>query len=128
MIMRGQENFADYFPQFPLSLLSSTTLLLLPSYASPQALVLVSLVNTTLLFAPPIYMSRFWNKSTQMRIPFLEKFNEAIQGSEKVVSVLGTLVVGWGVGGLVWWMEGGNAVWVLAVGLRIWYWVQMGAL
>ncbi|KAI8936658.1 hypothetical protein NX059_007055 [Plenodomus lindquistii] len=111
-----------------LSFLSSTTLLLLPSHATPPTLLLTSGLNTLFLFASQTHMNRFWNDSTQTRVPFLEKFNEAIRGSEKVVWALGTLGVGWGAAAIVWWMKGGNGIWGFAVGLRVWYWVRKGGM
>ena len=47
-------------------------------------------------------MASFWNESKQTRIPFVEKFNEAIRGSEKVVWLLGTLSFAWLASGAVW--------------------------
>ena len=48
-------------------------------------------------------MQRFWNKRTQVRIPFVEKFNEAVRGSEELVTVQQLLALGWLVVGVVWW-------------------------
>ena len=71
-------------------------------------------------------MASFWNDSQQTRIPFVEKFNEAIRGSEKVVLLLGTLSIGWAAAGVVWLgvASGGNgilglAVWALVMGGRV---------
>lgn len=70
-------------------------------------------------------MAGFWNEREQTRIPLVKDFNEAIRGSEKVVLLLGTLGLGWGVAAGVWVVgmgEGlmGLAVWVVAVGARVW--------
>lgn len=75
-------------------------------------------------------MANFWNNATQTRIPFVERFNEAIRGSEQVVWLLGTLGIAWAGAGLMWgamsmgWIQGATTVWGVAVGLRVWYWVQ----
>ena len=50
-------------------------------------------------------MAAFWNEGSQVKVPFVEKFNEAIKGSEQVVGVLGLLSLAWvGVGAL--WLFG----------------------
>jgi hypothetical protein len=71
-------------------------------------------------------MANFWNDTQQTRIPFVEKFNEAIRGSEKVVLLLGTISISWATAAAVWvgTANGGNgllglAVWGLVVGGRI---------
>jgi hypothetical protein len=71
-------------------------------------------------------MANFWNDNKQARIPFVEKFNEAIRGSEKVVLLLGTLSMGWAVAGAVWLgvANGANgilglALWALVMGGRV---------
>lgn len=77
-------------------------------------------------------MAHFWNESNQARIPFVEKFNEAVRGSEKVVWILGTLGVGWAAASVVWagmamgWIGGGNAGWGVVVGLRVFYMAKLG--
>lgn len=40
-------------------------------------------------------MGQFWNDRNQVQVPFVEKFNEAIKGSELVVKVLDLLLFGW---------------------------------
>lgn len=77
-------------------------------------------------------MANFWNESNQTRIPFVEKFNEAVRGSEKVVWILGTLSFGWAAASAVWasmeigWISGGNIVWGLVVGCRVFYMLKLG--
>lgn len=59
-------------------------------------------------------MADFWNESKQTKIPFVEKFNDAIRGSERVVLVLENLAFSWGVAGCVWalgWGGLGVGVW-----------------
>lgn len=81
-------------------------------------------------------MANFWNESNQTRIPFVQKFNEAVKGSEKVVWLLGTLSFGWASAGLVWAaLLGGviaegsvNGLWGFPVGLRVMYMAQNGGL
>ncbi len=71
-------------------------------------------------------MGSFWNDKEQTRIPFVEKFNEAVRGSEKVVWILGTLSLGWAVAGGVFMAVDkgvvtsatGLAAWVSVVGVR----------
>ena len=69
-------------------------------------------------------MANFWNDKEQTRIPFVEKFNEAIRGSERVVLLLGTLCTSWAVAGAVWLgvANGGSAV----LGLAVWGLVMGG--
>lgn len=71
-------------------------------------------------------MANFWNDSNQTRVPFVEKFNEAIRGSEQVVLLLGTLCLAWAAAGGVWagMVYGGSgmlglAVWGLVIGGRV---------
>jgi hypothetical protein len=45
-------------------------------------------------------MERFWNDREQVRVPFVERFNAAVKGSEEVVRWLGVLGVAWGVVGV----------------------------
>ncbi|KAF1834778.1 hypothetical protein BDW02DRAFT_322286 [Decorospora gaudefroyi] len=111
-----------------LSLLTSTALIFLPSYATPRAIITASAVNAAALYASRTHMARFWNESKQAKVPFVDKFNEAIRGSEKVVLLLGTLSQAWAVTGMVWFgmANGGSvllglATWGLAVGGRVVY-------
>jgi hypothetical protein len=79
-------------------------------------------------------MANFWNERVQTRVPFVEKFNDAVRGSETVVMVLGTLSLSWGVAGAAWaavgrgWIGGfgGVALWCVPVGLRAVWAVQNG--
>ncbi|KAF1936500.1 hypothetical protein EJ02DRAFT_358985 [Clathrospora elynae] len=116
-----------------LSFLAASALVLFPSSASPTVLLATSVASAAATFLSRTHMANFWNESKQTRIPFVEKFNEAIRGSEKVVLVLGTLSIGWTVAGAVWaamanGLPGalGVAVWGLAVGYRVMYMVQQG--
>lgn len=65
-------------------------------------------------------MRNFWNEGNQVRLPFVQKFNEAVKGSEEVVGVLGSLVLGWCSAGLLWYFDVGagrmNAVYFAVVG------------
>lgn len=47
-------------------------------------------------------MAGFWNDREQVKVPFVEGFNEAVRGSETVVSLLGVLGGLWGLVGCVW--------------------------
>jgi hypothetical protein len=47
-------------------------------------------------------MAQFWNEGNQVQVPFVEKFNEAIKGSEQVVGVLGLLSLAWLAAGVMW--------------------------
>jgi hypothetical protein len=98
---------------------------LLVDRTSPKVLATTAIVNSAILLVTRQHMANFWNDSTQTRIPFVQKFNEAIRGSEKVVEILTTLALSWGVAGL-WWglagsgIGGGIIPYVLVVGLRTW--------
>ncbi|KAH7136077.1 hypothetical protein B0J11DRAFT_519871 [Dendryphion nanum] len=86
-----------------LSLLTSTSLLFTSSSSSPYFPYLC-LVSAAYLGAARIHSGRFWNEKEQTRIPFLQKFNDAVRGSERVVQVLGLLAWTWagiGVGGFI---------------------------
>lgn len=65
-------------------------------------LVAAALFNTAILFFSRTQMANFWNDRNQLRVPFIEKFNEAIEGSEIVVKVLGWLCGAWFVAGFLW--------------------------
>ena len=52
------------------------------------------------------HMSRFWNPETQIQVPMVERFNEAIRGSEAVVRLLGVMFWTWVEAGVVWWLVG----------------------
>jgi hypothetical protein len=47
-------------------------------------------------------MANFWNESNQTRVPFVQKFNDAVRGSEQVVRLLGALSTSWVLAGLGW--------------------------
>lgn len=49
-------------------------------------------------------MAGFWNDSKQVEVPFVEKFNEAIRGSKRVVDLLTLLVSSWVLAEVVWRM------------------------
>ena len=75
-------------------------------------------------------MHNFWNERTQTKIPFVEKFNDAIRGSETVVVLLEVLAFSWGVAGCVWALEWGVlglGLWAGVVGARgAWAFNQVG--
>lgn len=74
-------------------------------------------------------MANFWNESTQTKIPFVEKFNDAVRGSEKVVWILGTLSLAWGSAGVVWAVNGGwlgTLVWAGVTGVRTVFMLNQG--
>ena len=75
-------------------------------------------------------MHGFWNEGKQTKIPFVEKFNDAIRGSEKVVLVLETLAFSWGVAGAVWALNFGAlgvGVWMGVAGAKTtWAFNQLG--
>lgn len=61
-----------------------------------------SAANTVMLLFARTHMANFWNESVQTRVPFVQKFNDAVRGSEQVVRILGALSAAWGVAGLGW--------------------------
>ena len=65
--------------------MASTALLLVPRFATPSVLVAAGVANGAALYLSRTHMASFWNDRTQTRVPFVEKFNEAIRGSEQVV-------------------------------------------
>ncbi|KAI4714445.1 hypothetical protein J4E89_000125 [Alternaria sp. Ai002NY15] len=109
-----------------LSLLTSTALLIVPSLSSTKVLVGAGAANAAAAYLARVHMNNFWNDRNQTKIPFVEKFNEAIRGSELVVLLLGTLSLGWAAAGGVWagMANGGSGilglgVWGLVVGGRV---------
>ncbi|KAF7453128.1 hypothetical protein A1F94_011819 [Pyrenophora tritici-repentis] len=109
-----------------VSFVTSTALLLVPRFASPSVLIATGVANGMALYLSRTHMANFWNDNTQTRVPFVEKFNEAIRGSKQVVLLLGTLCLAWGAAGGIWagMANGGSgmlglAVWGLVVGGRV---------
>ncbi|KAF2686115.1 hypothetical protein K458DRAFT_239588, partial [Lentithecium fluviatile CBS 122367] len=80
-----------------ISLLVSlvTALTLLFRSTGKIGLVSAALLNVVALFASRTHMANFWNEKNQTKVPFMQKFNEAIKGSEAVVGVLGLLSFAW---------------------------------
>lgn len=119
-------------PQLLASFLASTTLILVPSFRSANVLTAIGFVSASVVFLSRTHMANFWNESTQTRIPFVEKFNEAIRGSEKVVWILGTLSFAWASAGLAWALMAGGVttsgtlIWSLVTGARVVYMVKSG--
>jgi hypothetical protein len=95
--------------QLVVSLLTSLTLLATNYRSSPTALATASIANAGVMLATRTHMGNFWNSSIQTRIPFVEKFNDAQRGSERVVGVLGF--------GLLWGRAGWMGEWF---GLFLW--------
>jgi hypothetical protein len=108
--------------QLVVSLLTSLTLLATNYRSSPTALATASIANAGVMLATRTHMGNFWNSSIQTRIPFVEKFNDAQRGSERVVGVLGYLSASWGLAGGIWvavgqgWVDG-RVVWVVPMGI-----------
>jgi hypothetical protein len=61
-----------------------------------------SIANAAALFFARNHMANFWNEKNQTRVPFVQKFNDAVRGSEQVVSILGALCASWVVSGVGW--------------------------
>jgi hypothetical protein len=70
--------------------------------SDPVVLVMAAAANTALLALARQHMAAFWNDREQVRIPFVDKFNDAVRGSERVVWILGVLSASWGVAGVGW--------------------------
>ncbi|RYN42657.1 hypothetical protein AA0112_g1583 [Alternaria arborescens] len=109
-----------------LSFLTSTALVIIPSLATTKLLICAGVANAAAAYLSRVHMANFWNDKNQTKIPFVEKFNEAIRGSELVVLLLGTLSLAWAVAGGVWtgMANGGSGilglgVWGLVVGGRV---------
>lgn len=84
-----------------ISLLSSLSILTNTPSSSTNTRAVIAFGNAAIVLVARQHMAAFWNESEQTRIPFVEKFNEAIRGSEQVVRVLGGLGLVWGAVGLV---------------------------
>ncbi|KAF2785984.1 hypothetical protein K505DRAFT_330658 [Melanomma pulvis-pyrius CBS 109.77] len=95
-----------------LSALASLSLLT-PLLAAPRSALPLAVLNTALLTASRVHMQRFWNKRVQTQIPFVEKFNRAVKGSEELVTVLQLLALGWAAAGVLGWVAGNWRVAVL---------------
>ncbi|KAH8701306.1 hypothetical protein GQ44DRAFT_717843 [Phaeosphaeriaceae sp. PMI808] len=85
-----------------ISFLSPLILLSTPYRSSSTIMISVGTANATMLFFTRAHMAAFWNESNQTRIPFMEKFNDAVRGSEKVVRVLGAASTSWGLSAAGW--------------------------
>ncbi|KAH7070631.1 hypothetical protein BKA63DRAFT_420491 [Paraphoma chrysanthemicola] len=70
--------------------------------SSPTVLIAASAANTIMLLFTRTHMANFWNEKVQTRVPFVQKFNDAIRGSEQVVWLLGALSTSWALSGLGW--------------------------
>ncbi|KAF2024949.1 hypothetical protein EK21DRAFT_77584 [Setomelanomma holmii] len=82
----------------PLVLLST-------SYgSSTTVLVTAAGANTAMLILTRQHMANFWNEKEQTHVPFVQKFNDAIRGSEQVVFLLGALGASWALSGVGWAM------------------------
>ena len=88
-----------------LSLLTAFTLFIYPTF-SP---VVLAVVNATTLSLSREHMQNFWNSKNQAQVPFVEKFNLAIKGSEELVTIQQLLALGWAMAGGVWWWVGVSA-------------------
>ncbi|KAF2824881.1 hypothetical protein CC86DRAFT_371369 [Ophiobolus disseminans] len=80
----------------PIALLSSS------HGTNPTILMTAGAANAVILFFARTHMANFWNDSVQTRVPFVQKFNDAIRGSEQVVRILGALSAAWGVATVGW--------------------------
>lgn len=103
------------------SFLAATTLPFLTSKHTPTILGITGLALGAGLYTARTHMANFWNEGKQTKIPFVEKFNDAIRGSEKVVLILETLSFSWGAAGCVWalgWGGLGLGVWGVVAGAR----------
>ncbi|KAF2020398.1 hypothetical protein BU24DRAFT_360858 [Aaosphaeria arxii CBS 175.79] len=91
-----------------LSLISSTYLILHPILSSEKKqsdhAVLITAVNIVASSAARVHMAGFWNEKEQTRVPFLEKFNDAVRGSERERDLV------WGIAGC-WVAVGLFAFW-----------------
>jgi hypothetical protein len=81
---------------------SFITPLALMTTDSPKILISAAALNTVMLFFTRTHMANFWNEKVQTRIPFVQKFNDAVRGSEQVVKILGALTASWVIAGLGW--------------------------
>ncbi|KAF2259232.1 hypothetical protein CC78DRAFT_537242 [Lojkania enalia] len=76
----------------------------------------LALLNTLALISSRIHFGGFWNAQKQTEVPFVEKFNEAVRGSERLCNLLGLLAWGWGVAATAWWAGLGSVTSMLLVG------------
>ena len=107
--------------QLALSFLAATTLPFLTSKHTPTILGITGLALGAGLYTARTHMGNFWNESKQTKVPFVQKFNDAIRGSEKVVLILETLSFSWGIAGCVWalnWGALGVGLWAGVAGAR----------
>lgn len=66
------------------------------SYSTyPAVLISISAANAIITFFARQHMAAFWNEKVQTRVPFVQKFNDAVRGSEQVVTILGWLSAAW---------------------------------
>jgi len=72
------------------------------STSDPTYLVSAAAANTAVLVFARQHMANFWNEKEQTRVPFVQKFKDAVSGSEHVVQILGVLGASWAVTALGW--------------------------
>ncbi|KAF2650314.1 hypothetical protein K491DRAFT_720859 [Lophiostoma macrostomum CBS 122681] len=97
------------------SVVTALTLLLpFVPIRSRKAHLALSGINTGTLLLSRFYMAQFWNDRNQVQVPFVQKFNEAIKQSERLVRILGVLSASWAIAGWTWWLHP-SGVWGLAL-------------
>ncbi|CAI6333229.1 unnamed protein product [Periconia digitata] len=85
--------------------------LMIPTTLKRYHFLLAALLNVGALFLSRSHMASFWNDRKQIQVPFVEKFNEAIKGSEGVVKLLGLVCSTWAAAGALWMSGLENALW-----------------
>jgi hypothetical protein len=88
--------------QLLISFISPLVLLSTSYRSSPTVLITASAANTIILLFTRTHMANFWNEKEQTRVPFVQKFNDAVRGSEQVVWLLGALSTSWALSGVGW--------------------------
>jgi hypothetical protein len=76
------------------------------STSNPTYLISAAAANTAILLFARQHMAAFWNEKEQTRVPFVQKFNDAVRGSEQVVQILGLLGASWAVTAAGWGVMG----------------------
>jgi hypothetical protein len=102
--------------QIAVSLISALTMTLSRRDEGAQQTVrlVACLANPIILAAARVHVGNFWNEKTQTKVPFVQKFNDAIRGSEEQVRVIGWLAASWMVADAIWW-SGLGGMWETVV-------------
>ncbi|KAL8967713.1 MAG: hypothetical protein Q9197_005282 [Variospora fuerteventurae] len=86
------------------SLALSSAVLLLGSPSASTWVYVLPIVNMVAIAAAFIHNRSFWK--AKAKVPFVGGFNEAIQKSKEIRQLMVPMALGWGLVGLLGWIDG----------------------